>query len=271
MFHSSYWSYKNILKNMFKNAALGLRNNKLLSIIIIIYAHVEDAIVTHFDWKKKKRILLVDSCEDPHPPRLHFPFIFIFRAKAMWSIFSNQRMEPVYLFRAFAHLRMADVMVSKRASTPDSFVYSKGKHPFWGEKTLKITWPFMRLIEVKEKFRISDEQARIQSSESDAREEEVLAWKHDVSFNGLAIDYSQEFIVSPLACIRWTWHFAWSATWVRSARRGEEKNKAPLTGHFSNSPAHLCPQVLTYGGDVKTWSITQKLSPFWLPETPITA
>ena len=65
---------------MFKNAALGLTNNKLLSIIIIIYAHVEDAIVTHFDWKKKKRILLVDSCEDPHPPRLHFPFIFIFRA-----------------------------------------------------------------------------------------------------------------------------------------------------------------------------------------------
>ena len=47
----------------------------------------------------------------------------------------------------------------------------------------------MRLIEVKEKVRISDEQARIQSSESDAREEEVLAWKHDVSFNELAIDY----------------------------------------------------------------------------------
>ena len=38
---------------MFKNAALGLTNNKLLSIIIIIiYAYVEDAIVTHFDWKK---------------------------------------------------------------------------------------------------------------------------------------------------------------------------------------------------------------------------
>ena len=47
----------------------------------------------------------------------------------------------------------------------------------------------MQLIEVEEKCRISDEQARIQPSESDAREEEVLAWKHDVSFNGLAIDY----------------------------------------------------------------------------------
>ena len=47
----------------------------------------------------------------------------------------------------------------------------------------------MRLIEVKEKVRISDEQARIQSSESDKLEEEVLAWIHDVSFNGLAIDY----------------------------------------------------------------------------------
>ena len=33
----------------------------------------------------------------------------------------------------------------------------------------------MRVIEVKEKVEISDEQASIQSSESDAREEEVLA------------------------------------------------------------------------------------------------
>jgi len=133
---------------------------------------------------------LVDRCEDLHTPRLHFPFIFYFpRAKAMWSIFSNHRMEPVYLFRAFVHLQMADVMVSKRASSPDSFVYSKGKHTLLGIKTVKITWPFMQLIEVKEKVRISHEQARIQSSDSDACEEEVLAWKHDVSFNGLAIDY----------------------------------------------------------------------------------
>ena len=45
----------------------------------------------------------------------------------------------------------------------------------------------MRLIEVKERARVSQEQKRIQSSESGAREEEVLAWKHDVS--RLATDY----------------------------------------------------------------------------------
>ena len=33
----------------------------------------------------------------------------------------------------------------------------------------------MRLIEVKERARVSEEQKRIQSSESGAREEEVLA------------------------------------------------------------------------------------------------
>ena len=44
-----------------------------------------------------------------------------------------------------------------------------------GEKILRNTLTFMRLIEVKEKARVSDEQARILSSESDAREEEVLA------------------------------------------------------------------------------------------------
>ena len=47
----------------------------------------------------------------------------------------------------------------------------------------------MRLIEVKERARVSEEQKTIQSLESGAREEEVLAWKHDVSFNRLATDY----------------------------------------------------------------------------------
>ena len=47
----------------------------------------------------------------------------------------------------------------------------------------------MRLIEVKERPRVFEEQTRIQSSESDAREEEVLALKHDVSFNRLPFDY----------------------------------------------------------------------------------
>ena len=67
-------------------------------------------------------------------------------------------------------------------STPCSFVYSKGKHTFLERKALNNTWTFMRLIELKERARVFEEQARIQSSESDAREEEVLAWKHDVSF-----------------------------------------------------------------------------------------
>ncbi|KAM7428565.1 hypothetical protein ABFA07_020469 [Porites harrisoni] len=49
----------------------------------------------------------------------------------------------------------------------------------------------MRLIEVKERPRVFEEQARIQSSESDAREEEVLALKHDLCSlqrkNGLSL------------------------------------------------------------------------------------
>ena len=60
-------------------------------------------------------------------------------------------------------------------STPCSFVYSKGKHTFLERKALKDTGTFMRLIELKERARVFEEQARIQSSESDAREEEVLA------------------------------------------------------------------------------------------------
>ena len=67
-------------------------------------------------------------------------------------------------------------------STPCSFVYSKWKHTFLKRKALKNTGTFMRFIELKERARVFEEQARIQSSESDAREEEVLAWKHDVSF-----------------------------------------------------------------------------------------
>ena len=38
---------------------------------------------------------------------------------------------------------------------------------------------------------------------------------------------------------------------VRSARRGDEKNKAPVTSPCSDSSNHLRQQVLTDGGDVK--------------------
>ena len=69
---------------------------------------------------------------------------------------------------------MADVE-QEGDSTPCSFVYSKGKHTFLERKALKNTGTFMRFIELKERARVFEEQARIQSSESDAREEEVLA------------------------------------------------------------------------------------------------
>ena len=105
--------------------------------------------------------------------RFHFP-----RSKAMWSRLSNQRME---IEPSCTH--MADGEQWREGdATPCSFVYSKGKHTFLERKALKNTWPFMRLIEVRERARGFKEQPRIQSSEGDAREEEVLAWKHDVSF-----------------------------------------------------------------------------------------
>ena len=115
----------------------------------------------------------------------HFP-----RVKAMWSRFSNQRMETsLSLSSLLVHITYGGWWAIEGDSTPCSFVYSEGKHTFLEGKALKNTWPFMRLIEVKERPKVFEEQARIQSSESDAREEEVLAWKHDVSFSRLATYY----------------------------------------------------------------------------------
>ena len=117
---------------------------------------------------------------------LNFP-----RAKAMWSRFSNQRMEiSLPLSNLLVHI-MADgeQWAIEGDSTPCSFVYLRGKHTFLERKAHKNTWPFIRLIEVKERARVFEEQARIQSSESDAREDQVLAWKHDVSFSRLATVY----------------------------------------------------------------------------------
>ena len=109
------------------------------------------------------------------------------RAKAMWSRFSNQRMETsLPLSNLLVHIMAAgEQWAIEGDSTPCSFVYLRGKHTFLERKAHKNTWPFIRLIEVKERARVFEEQARIQSSESDAREEEVLAWKHDVSFSRL--------------------------------------------------------------------------------------
>ena len=116
-------------------------------------------------------------------------FVFIFRALRPCDQDSPISVwKPVYLFRAFFYTYGGRWAI-EGDSTPCSFVYSKGKHTFLEGKALKNTWPFMRLIEVKERPRVFEEQTRIQSSESDAREEEVLALKHDVSFNRLPIDY----------------------------------------------------------------------------------
>ena len=113
--------------------------------------------------------------------------IFIFRALRPCDQDSPISVwKPVYLIRAFVY---HEWWATERDSTPDSFVYSKGKHTFLERRSLKNTWTFMRLIEVKEKARVFEGQARIQSSESDSREEEVQEWKHDVSFNRLATVY----------------------------------------------------------------------------------
>ena len=50
---------------------------------------------------------------------------------------------------------------------------------------------------------------------------------------------------------RRTRYFERSAKRGRSARRREEKNKAPVTSPFFSSSAHLRPQVLNNGGDAK--------------------
>ena len=101
--------------------------------------------------------------------RFHFA-----RAKAMWSRFSNQRMETSLSLSSLL-VHMADGEQWREIQLRVHSFIRKENTPFWREKALKNTWPFMRLI-------VFEEQARIQSSESDAREEEVLAWKHDVSF-----------------------------------------------------------------------------------------
>ena len=122
-----------------------------------------------------------------HVYRVYSSAIFIFRALRPCDQDSPISVwKPVYLLRAFVY---HEWWATEGNSTPDSFVYSKGKHTFLEWRSLKNTWPFMRLIEVKEKARVFKGEARIQSSESDEREGEVLAWKHVVSFSRLATVY----------------------------------------------------------------------------------
>ena len=65
---------------------------------------------------------------------------------------------------------------------------------------------------------------------------------------------------------RRTRHFERSAKRAQSARRGEEKNKAPVTSPFFWLLIRTPTPMLK--GPSKTRSITRKLSPFWLSETP---
>ena len=75
---------------------------------------------------------------------------------------------------------------------------------------------------------------------------------------------------------RRTRHFERSAKRAQSARRREEKNRAPVTSPFFWL---FRPPMLTsidyrrwcLKGPTKPRSVTQKFSPFWLPETPTAA
>ena len=87
--------------------------------------------------------------------RFHFP-----RVKAMWSKFSNQRMETSLPPSSVRVHRDGGWLSKEGESTPYSFVYSKGIHTFLERKARKNTWPFMRLTEVKERARISEEQKK---------------------------------------------------------------------------------------------------------------
>ena len=65
---------------------------------------------------------------------------------------------------------------------------------------------------------------------------------------------------------RRTRHIERSAKRAQYARRGEEKNRAPVTSPFFW--LLFRPPTPMLKGPSKTRSITRKLSPFWLSETP---
>ena len=77
----------------------------------------------------------------------HHGFFFIFRALRPYDQDSPISVwKPIYLFRAFVIGRW---WARKLGRFNSRFIlYLKGKHTSLGRKTLKNTWPFMRLIEV---------------------------------------------------------------------------------------------------------------------------
>ena len=87
--------------------------------------------------------------------RFHFPRAKGHVIKILQSAYGNQ---STSFERSCTH---GWRMVSKEGeSTPSSFVYSKGIHTFLERKARKNTWPFMRLTEVKERARVSEEQKK---------------------------------------------------------------------------------------------------------------
>ena len=116
--------------------------------------------------------------------RFHFP-----RAKAMWSKFSNQRMETS-LRPSSVRVHMDGGWWAKRESQLRIHSFIRKEYtPFWRERHVRIPDHLCVWLKLKKEPEFPRNKKRIQSSGSDAREEEVRAWKHDVSFNRLATDY----------------------------------------------------------------------------------
>ena len=96
-------------------------------------------------------------------PLLHFSF-FIFRAlkpcdqDSPISVCNGNQSTTQHVPSTNDH----EWHAKEGDSTTDSFVYWKGKHTFLERKAIKNTWPFLRSIEVEEKARVLEEQARIQ-------------------------------------------------------------------------------------------------------------
>ena len=116
--------------------------------------------------------------------RFHFP-----RAKAMWSKFSNQRMETS-LPPSSVRVHMDGGWWAQRESQLRIHSFIRKEYtPSWRERHVRIPDHLCVWLKLKKEPEFPRNKKRIQSSGSDAREEEVRAWKHEVSFNRLATDY----------------------------------------------------------------------------------
>ena len=120
-------------------------------------------------------------------------FVFIFRALRPCDQNSPISVwKPVYLLRAFVHTsaHMDGGWWAQRESQLCIYSFVRKEYtPFWRERHVRIPDHLCVWLKLKKEPEFPRNKKRIQSSGSDAREEEVRAWKHDVSFNRLATDY----------------------------------------------------------------------------------